>query len=297
MRIWTRFLSVMLCALVLLSGVAGPALAAPRADHVFIISFDGGRPDIMQQSAMPQLFEMVKTGATSWNAQAVMPSITLVNHTSMVTGVAPVKHRILWNTWIPQQGLVKVPTAFQLARDNGYTTAIFAGKAKFRHLNVPGSLDEFQIPSYEAKTLAAAAGQYIVEKKPNLMLIHFADPDGAGHRHGWGSPEQKKAFAATDEALRVVREAVREAGIEKKSTFLMSADHGGHGKIHGSMLPEDMTIPWIAWGASVKRGFQIPGEITTYDTAATALWLLDVSIPSDWDGKPVQSAFSHSSEK
>jgi arylsulfatase A-like enzyme len=31
--------------------------------------------------------------------------------------------------------------------------------------------------------------------------------------------------------------------------------------------------------------------VTTYDTAATALWLLDVPIPKSFDGKPVTEAF------
>jgi arylsulfatase A-like enzyme len=52
-----------------------------------------------------------------------------------------------------------------------------------------------------------------------------------------------------------------------------------------------MTIPWIAWGAGVKPGVEIKDPISTCDTAATALWLLDVAVPKDWDGKPVVSAF------
>ena len=31
--------------------------------------------------------------------------------------------------------------------------------------------------------------------------------------------------------------------------------------------------------------------VTTYDTAATALWLLGIPIPPEFDGKPVASAF------
>jgi predicted AlkP superfamily pyrophosphatase or phosphodiesterase len=264
--------------------------AAPRAQHVFIVSFDGGKPAVMQKSAMPLTMDMAKNGAATWNAQAVMPSITLVNHTSMLTGVSPAKHSILWNDWIPSRGLVKVPTVFKLAREIGYTTALFAGKEKFRHLNVPTTVDEFQIPSYNAKIVAAAAAKYIVEKKPNLCFIHFADSDGAGHQYGWGSPEQIQSFADEDAALQILRDAVKQAGIEKKSTFILSADHGGHDKTHGSNSPEDVTIPWIAWGSGVKPG-TLTNPVTTFDTAATALWLLDVPVPNNWDGKPVTSAF------
>jgi len=37
--------------------------------------------------------------------------------------------------------------------------------------------------------------------------------------------------------------------------------------------------------------FEIKDAISTCDTAATALWLLDVAVPAGWDGKPVTSAF------
>ncbi len=283
-----KFLPLFLALILMACGQS--AFAAPLSQHVFIVSFDGGKPAVMQKSAMPVVFDMAKTGAVSWNAQTVLPSITLVSHTSMLTGVQPAQHKILWNTWIPANGLVKVPTVFGLARNNGYTTALFAGKEKFRHLNVPGTLDEFQIPAYGAEIVADAAAKYIVEKKPNLCFIHFADSDGAGHEFGWGTPEQIKAFADEDKALKTLRDAVEKAGIAKESTFILSADHGGHDKTHGSDSPEDMTIPWIAWGAGVKTGV-ISAPISTCDTAATALWLLDVEVPANWDGKPVVSAF------
>jgi predicted AlkP superfamily pyrophosphatase or phosphodiesterase len=269
----------------------GMSQAAPRSQHVFIVSFDGGKPAVMRQSAMPTLQEMLKQGAGTWNAQTVFPSITLVSHTSMLTGVQPAKHQVTWNDWIPSKGLVKVPTVFKLARDYGYTTGLFAGKEKFRHLNLPGTVDEFEVPAYASKEVATAAAQYILTKKPNLCFIHFADSDGAGHAKGWGSPEQIQSFADEDVALKVLRDAVQQAGIANQSTFILSADHGGHDKTHGSSSPEDMTIPWIVWGAGVKGGTEITAPVSTCDTAATALWLLDVPVPADWDGKPVTSAF------
>lgn len=244
----------------------------------------------MKRSNMPMTMKMAETGAVSWNAQTVFPSVTLPSHTSMLTGVPIAKHGVIWNDWFPSRGMVQVPTIFKIARDQGFTTAMFAGKTKFRHLNLPGSLDEFQIPSYKSDVVAAAAAKYIIEKRPNLCFIHFADPDGAGHASGWGSPEQVKAFGDADRALQVIRDAVKAAGIERQSVFILSADHGGHLKTHGTNSPEDMTIPWIAWGRGVKVG-PISQPISTMDTAATALWLLDLPVPASFEGKPVESAF------
>jgi predicted AlkP superfamily pyrophosphatase or phosphodiesterase len=240
---------------------------------------------------MPTLFGMVRGGAVTWDAHTIFPSITLPSHTSMLTGVGPDKHKITWNDYQAAKGTVTVPTIFALAHRQGLVTGLFAGKEKFKHLDVPGSLDAFEIPGYEAKKVAEAAFKFILERKPNLCFLHFADSDGEGHKIGWGSPEQVKAFAAADAALKTLRKAIKDAGIEKTSVVILSADHGGHGKGHGSFIEEDMHIPWIAWGKGVRRHFTITDPVTTYDTAATALWLLDVPLPASFDGKPVLSAF------
>ncbi len=272
-----------------LSALAEPA--GRRAGHVFIISLDGGKPAVIHQSAMPTLMAKAGEGAGTWEAQTVFPSITLVSHTSMLTGVGPEKHHVNWNDWIPSKGLIASPTVFALAEKQGANTALFAAKEKFNHLNSPGTIDGFAVLEDPAPRVARVVGAYIVEKKPNLCFIHFADPDSAGHKYGWGSKEQIQAFADSDAGIAIIVEAIAAAGIAEESVVIVSADHGGHEKTHGSKSPEDMIIPWIVWGKGVKNGFTITAPVTTYDTAATALWLLNVPIPADWDGKPVVSAF------
>ena len=116
--------SKFIAAVVIAAGFSGldlfllgqPAQAERRTDHVFIVSFDGGKPSVMKQSKMPTVFKLSDDGATSWTAQTIFPSITLTSHTSMLTGVGPEKHNTLWNDWEPDQGMVKVPTIFALAR-------------------------------------------------------------------------------------------------------------------------------------------------------------------------------------
>jgi predicted AlkP superfamily pyrophosphatase or phosphodiesterase len=268
------------------------AKSDPVTHHVIIVSFDGGKPAVMQQSPMPTLMGMLKQGAGTWEAFTVVPSITLVSHTSMLTGVEPDKHLIDWNDWKPEKGIVQVPTVFSMAKSAGLVTGLFAGKEKFKHLNVPGSLDGFAVPEYAAKAVAEAAARFIEEKKPNLCFVHFADSDGAGHSKGWGSPEQIQAFADEDAALAVLRDSVKRAGFEDDCVFILTADHGGHDKTHGSTQLVDMHIPWITWGKGVKPGYIINGRVSTCDTTATALWLLGVKPTAELDGKPVKSAYS-----
>lgn len=240
---------------------------------------------------MPILQSLLKQSAYTWRAQTIFPSLTLPSHTSMLTGVQPAKHHVLWNDWDPSQGQIAVPTIFALAKQKKLTTAMFVGKEKFAHLNLPNSLDEYEMPSYDCHMVAAKAALYIKKNKPNLCFIHFADSDGAGHLYGWGSNEQKQAFASEDEALDVVLKAIAKAGIKDSSVIILSADHGGHERTHGSNSPEDMNIPWIVTGKGVKPNTALKESVTTCDTAATVLWLLDVPIPTNFDGKPVKQAF------
>jgi predicted AlkP superfamily pyrophosphatase or phosphodiesterase len=305
----------LVCRYVVLAIVGGFTLAAgaaPRTEHVFIISIDGGSPAVIQQSRMPVLDKLVEQGACTWTAETIKPSVTLPSHTSMLTGVGPDKHRITWNSWVPSNGVVAVPTVFAAAKAAGLSTAMFVGKEKFRHLLQPGTVDEFSFnraaaqampeghshtdemkteANTFARAVAANAAAYICTHKPNLCFIHFTNPDSIGHKYGWGSPEQIQAFADVDAALGVIVEAIRQAGLAEQSVLIITADHGGHGKNHNQGTPADMQIPWIAWGKGVKRHFEITAPVNTCDTTATALWLLGVPPASKLDGAPVVSAF------
>jgi arylsulfatase A-like enzyme len=74
-------------------------------------------------------------------------------------------------------------------------------------------------------------------------------------------------------------------------SIIVSADHGGHGRGHGTDDPVDVTIPWIVWGRAVKPGALDRVTVRTMDTASTVLWLLGLPEPTDWAGKPIVEAF------
>lgn len=286
------------------------ASAAPRAEHVFIISIDGGKPAVIAESEAPALKQIAAEGAVTWQASTIFPSITLPSHTSMLTGVGPAKHLVNWNNYMPIKGPVKVPTVFSLLHDAdpAAVSGMFVGKVKFRHLWLKDSVNVFDfggpqdpapVPGTQeiekdkktSQEVARQAISWFTEKKPRLTFIHFADVDTAGHKFGWHSPEQKEALKGADQSLQLVWQAIKDAGLAESSVLLISADHGGHDKTHGLDIPDDMLIPWVAWGKGVKKNFTITEKVTTYDTAATALWLLGLPIPAEFDGKPVTSAF------
>lgn len=283
-----------------------------KVDHVFIISLDQGSPDVIAMADMPTFKRLAAEGARTWEAYTIVPSITLPSHVSMLTGVGIQKHQVLWNEFDPEKGFVKVPTIFSLAKKQGLITALVAGKTKFKTLDLPGSLDAFILPEdSSAPGVAKAFADMVVKLKPNLCFIHFADPDVAGHKYGVHSPEKLQALANCDAALQVILDAIATAGLTDSSVIIMTADHGGHDAVfspeeiakriangeptkvgtHGSAETCDVVIPWVAFGPTVKKNFDISAPVKTYDTAATALWLLGLPIPDDFWGHPVTTAF------
>lgn len=297
-----KFLPVLAAALAGLAGTTTLGAGSPRARYVFIISYDQGNPDLIRTNDLPIFNSMASEAAHTWDAYTTMPSLTLPSHTSMLTGLGPQAHQVLWNKYAPEKGPVKVPTIFSIAKQHGLVTAMYAGKEKFKHFEQPGSLDLFLWPRPDDGALAVAkafAGE-VGQLKPNLCFIHFHDADTIGHKYGAYAPEKIKALQDCDLALKIIKEAIAAAGLTDSSVIILTADHGAHdskdkeGKrigAHDVGGPEDVRIPWVAWGKGVKQKFTITSLVVQYDTAATALWLLGIPLPENLWGRPVASAF------
>jgi arylsulfatase A-like enzyme len=216
----------------------------------------------------------------------------------MLTGVPPATHGVTWNDdEVAARGLVTVPTAFGVARAHGLRTAAFFSKAKLRHLMVPGTLDYAQAPQgwvgrWSAARTVHDAGDYLAGgARPELLFVHLGEPDYAGHSAGWMSWVYGRGVRRADAALAELLAAADCAYGRGGYTLIVTADHGGHQRTHGSADSLDVTIPWVAWGAGIAAGPALGPGIRTMDTAATALWLLGVALPADWEGRPVLAAF------
>jgi predicted AlkP superfamily pyrophosphatase or phosphodiesterase len=300
------FASLVLCASSAMSlaqapvPVAKPQRPIPEVEHVVIISVDGLRPDRMLLANTPVMHAMVEQGSYSFWAKTIVMAITLPAHVSMLTGVNPRKHKIEWNDEIPLKEPVypKQPTLFEMAKKVGYTTALVTGKAKFDPLTKPGTLDYQFVPEKDLETdepVCAKAVEVIGRLKPNVLFVHFPANDKAGHKHGWGSPEQMAVIEKADACIGRVRAALDEAGIGASTFMVVTADHGGAGLSHGPEDPRSRTIPWIATGPRLRKKFDLTQiaalDVRTEDTCATACWLLGLALPAYLDGAPVRQAF------
>jgi len=270
----------------------GPTLArapAAVARHVIVLSLDGARPDALQRVWPPSLRAQ---SAASWSARTILPSSTMPAHTSMVSGVGPDVHRVTFNDWRPGQSRLFLPTIFTEVRRAGGTVRLLVAKRKLEFLAAPDLVTYLSFPRHRQEDVIERAGQVFAQERPALLFIHVADPDDAGHRHGWMSEPYLNVISELPLLIARLLRDVSAAGRLADTLLIVTADHGGHGRTHGTALPEDMTIPWVALGGAARGGVTLTQPIRTYDTAATVLAALGLPIPAGWQGRPVAEALA-----
>jgi hypothetical protein len=262
--------------------------APSSADLVVVISLDGLRPDAITP-ALSGLHRLYLEGATPHFARTIDKSATLPSHASMVSGVDPEAHGLNFNAYRPSNGNIESPTIFSLVRNAGLPTAMFVGKSKLKHLlGRPGDA-EFKMAGMFCEKLLRQALPHLQQAERGLLFLHFADPDSAGHRSGWMTETYLDAVRNVDRCLSKVIDTIEDGGRADRTLLIVTADHGGHNRSHGTRLDVDARIPWFARGAGTQRG-RIGRNVHTTDTAATVLAALGVPVPAEMHGQPVLEA-------
>lgn len=272
-----------------------------RIKHVVVIGVDGFSASGLKKAATPFMDQMIKSGAVSYSARTVLPSISSPNWASMVLGAGPEQHGVLNNDWrVDEYSLEPVvadssrrfPSIFTIARTQLPKAEIGA----IHNWGGFGDLFQHSLMSYhkhyskQDETVAAFAA-YLQEKKPTLAWLHLDEVDHAGHNDGHGTPVYLKAVSKVDSCVGVVLDAIQKAGMEKNTMVMVVSDHGGTGMAHGGYDLEEVTVPIIYYGAGIKQGYLIQQQIYQYDVAATIAFALKLQAPYAWIGRPVKAAF------
>jgi len=196
------------------------AIFAEEKQNVILISIDGLRDDHMTENFMPNVTKRGDQGIRHKNTESVIPPKTIPAHASMLTGLIPLEHGVLNNSFDAADGKdMTVKTLFDLIKedDTNSVTAALMGKDKIRAiLSAAGSPDqidyiispmtieengfsEYKNISLEENESAEKTStrklfnllnfisireesvKILKEEIPRFMFIHFADVDASGH--------------------------------------------------------------------------------------------------------------------
>lgn len=123
-------------------------------------------------------------------------------------------------------------------------------------------------------------------KKRNLdfSFVYLGETDEFGHNFGWMSPEYLKSVNHAIDLIDEIMESFPDHHI------IITADHGGHGRGHGTDIPEDMTIPLIFKGEEFKKNTSLE-KASILDIAPTITDIIGVERAVEWEGASVFSTF------
>ena len=272
--------------------------------HIIHIGFDGLSAYSLNNNAnMPNLRWLMSNGAYTTKCRSILPSSSACNWASTYMGAGSELHG--YNTW----GSKKPDLPSRVVTKNGTFPDIFFETRAAHPEAKLGFIYEWGGMRYLVDTLAldnnthtkALVGptiEYIVNEKPKLLSVVFAEPDGVGHGKGWESKEYMDKLEVLDAQLGEIIAAIDQAGIMDETLIIVSADHGGVNTGHGGISMKEMETPLVLFGKGVKKGYEIDDSVMIYDIASTILSAQHIKQPQVWIGRPIWSAFgNYSSEE
>jgi hypothetical protein len=267
------------------------------AERVVLVSVDGLRADAAQHWSAPTLMRLAREGATQPRARAVSPTLTAPGHLSLLSGVQPAAHGVFGDELEFTPEMATLDPVFRHASKRGFRAVAFMSRegplAQFERAlacRLAFGLESLHLTAPTAADVVAEAAGALADPSVDLIFMHLPDPDVAGHRYGFTSPQYGAAVLAVDEALERVSAAVAAT---PGTLLIVTSDHGGGGSWgpfqHGSGAAADVDVPLIMWGARVTPGTLPPASLL--DVAPTVLWALGMAPPSMYEGQPLLEGF------
>ena len=217
--------------------LAGPVLAR-EVETVLIVSIDALHPAALSEQASPTLHSLMRSGRYTLQGQSVTPPQTLIAHTAMLTGLAPAQSGKQDNDWRPGQPQVAHETLLDVAKQRGFQTAYFYAKPKLGYL-VSAAVDESALARDDG---VDRARDFYSRPGRRFVFLHISGLEDAGTESGWLSPEYLNELSYIDRALAPLLDEVAQRG---SYLVVVTSDHAGHERQHGSNHPEDFKLPLI----------------------------------------------------
>ncbi len=239
--------------------------------QVLVISIDALNPNALRKlgrKGAPSLWRLVDEGAATLNARTQRElTVTLPNHTSMVTGrridASAGGHGVTWNDDDPGRPATvhaaageNVESLFSAAHDAGLSTALFATKTKFSLFasSWPAALDRVTIKEERDGAVVKAVRRDLLRDRA-VTFVHLGLADKTGHAKSFMSRAYLRAVRRLDGLVGgILDDADRRPALDDLSIVLTS-DHGGlPGTTDHSPADKlaDYRVPFSVWGPGIS---------------------------------------------
>lgn len=250
-----------------------PARDTVNGKHVIAISVDGLNPRALNRlgrTGTPNLHRLIKDeGAGTLNARTQLEmTVTLPNHTSMVTGrrirASKGGHGVTWNDdtvtkTVQQAAGHEVDSVFTQVHEAGGTTAVYATKSKFWLFenSWPKAVDKNVIEVEKNGAVVKALRSDLATDPASFSFVHLGKPDQVGHHAGWMSARYLRAVAQVDKLVGSIMTQVESTPTLRNNTVIvLTSDHGGIPGTRNHAIKtnrEDYRVAFAFWGAGIPH--------------------------------------------
>jgi len=104
-----------------------------------------------------------------------------------------------------------------------------------RSASTPGLIDQvekafgtkFDLAWHSIDEMRNMVARFLVRKyRPDIVMLHYNEPDNTQHLHGPASPQARRAIEKVDSLLGALLDEYRRAGLLKETVICVLSDHG-----------------------------------------------------------------------
>lgn len=269
------------------------------SQRVVVIGLDGFSSEGYKAIRHPHIDELFANGIVSLTTRPVMPSVTLPNWTSHLTGSGPEEHGVTANSWTllnnsltalekDQEGYY--PSIFKELKEKtpGVKTAYYYNWAELVNSINKRYIDELSFQykdGYDSNYNKAISFIKTFQKSPQLVFLYSVHTDHAGHGYGWMSPQYIIAVEKADSAIGHFIAELKKENLYKDTYFLLITDHGGINKGHGGVSMQEMQIPWAITGPGIRNRGLVDFYNSNKNTSMVLAHIFKIkNTPKCWTG-------------
>jgi arylsulfatase A-like enzyme/Flp pilus assembly protein TadD len=275
----------------------------PASANLLLVSVDTLRADHLScyggDTPTPGFDRFAREGVLFENAVSVAPT-TLPAHTSLLTGVFPIEHRVHDNVGFRLGD--DLPTLASTLSAAGYRTGGFVGAFVLnRKFGLARGFDVYSDETPETdRGLRERRGDEVLgeamawigsdRSRPFFAFVHFFDPHRPYNPPPPHAGDYRGEVAYVDSLLLRLHDFLDRTGLRDSTIVAVTADHGEslgeHGEdTHGFFVYQStLHVPLLVRAPGIRPGQRASALVRTIDVAPTLLDLLRVPRPASFRG-------------
>jgi len=247
---------------------------------ILFIGIDGVRTDALQLANTPGIDSLLTQSYVSWNTDRGPYTVSVPGWTSILHGIWPAKHGLTENSF-KHNRYQQYPDLFTRAKSFNEKLSVASLTHWDDFLKITSMEDFAQRYESDADVKTAAISK-LASCCPDIILLHFDDPDYAGHSYGFSPtfPAYVNAIETVDSYIQEIMTVIRnrEQVYSEEWMIVLTTDHGGEGTGHGGQddLPQTRKV-WSILRIPSLTSTVLQANANSVDLLPTMLYWMGIS--------------------